>query len=411
MSAIGKSADGKGYKKIDRVTDKPVALGVKKLVCWHKFSSAGLTDIDLTSLTMPTELSSLGLSNPSTSSLLSANMYLSRENVKVVSSSHNGLMRGLSFDVISNSLIRLKNGARSSVGEIIEITIDPVNTTGIIGVDGTVIVQTGQLTTGQTDIVVNQYFTYNKYSSQQIGDVIIKIDGIEQFRNVGNSVSGAGNYYEIAPSAGNLSNTIRLNAAVVGTKNYSIVSNGIVAERPTAAVMAAIQTMSATIDQLVQDLALVTANPTSRYQLSPSAPDQAMFSNVVKSIYAGGIYDAVVGSAADVAASQATHTSLQAAHDSLASGSKILLLGKTIVENLTISKKIAIEGKGHQSFLNGTLTIQSGGSLSYLRGLRIGDNISIQASANSIFLRDCWQVAGKMITDSGTGNSILVVGE
>jgi len=411
MSAIGKTSAG--YKKIDRVTDKGVAIGIKRLVAAHKFAASGTTDIDLTNLTVPTELSALGFTNPNTANILAANIFLTRENVKVQSSIRGLLMDYLSYDVISNSLIRLKGGAVSTIGEVITIEISQVNLTGLIGVDATAIVQTGTVAIGTTDIVLSSgYFTYNKYATQQIGDVLLILDGVMEMRNVGNAVSGQGNYTEVAPASGNLSNTLRLNTAPVGTaKNYIVISNGLVAERPTAAVLGAVQTLAATVDALVQDTAQMSGNPTSRYQAAPSSVDQAMFGAKVNSFITEVHYDAVVGSAAQLSAGKVTHTSVQAAINSATSGAKILVLNQTFAENITVNKKVMLVGKGHGSFINGTLTITSAGALSSIKDIRWGDNITLQASANSIFLRDCWQVIGKTITNSGTGNSILVAQE
>jgi hypothetical protein len=410
MSAIGKTS--LGYKKLDTLTDKPLALGYKKLVFAHKFTSAGLTDIDLTALNPPTELTSLGFVNPTSNDLLNAQLGITRQNLRLVSSLHGLLMDFLSYDVIANNLIRLKDGAVSTINEIVVGYIEPVNMTGLLAVDAFAIVQTGQLGVGLTDIVVGSPFTYDKYEPQQAGDVLLYLDGILQMRNLGNTPSGSGNFYEIAPITGGLSNTLRVNTAPVGTpKNYVITSNGLVAERPTAAVLAKIDTQGGQIDAIIQDLAVVTGNPTSHYQTAPNSVDLAMFANVVKSYITEVHYDFVVGSSAQVNAGKATHTTIGAALSVAFSGAKILVLQGTYVENVTITNKVFLEGKGNGSFINGTLTIQPGGSYSAVKWLRWGGNITLQTSANAIFLRECWQVTGLSISDSGTANSVLVIQE
>jgi hypothetical protein len=413
MSAIGKS--DKGYRKIDRVVDKGLALGQKKLVIAHKFSSAGLTDIDLTNLTVPSEMSAIGFTNPSTAQILAANLYNLRDNIRVLSSSNGPLADYLSYDVVSNTLIRLKGGAVSQVGEIIIIYVEQVNMTGLIAVDAQAIVQTGTVSVGTTDIVLSSgYFTYNKYPTQQTGDVLLILDGLVQMRNVGNAVSGQGNYYEVAPGSGNLSNTLRLNNAPVGSaKNYIVISNGLVAERPTAAVLGAVQTLAATVDKVVQDLAVVTGNPTSNYQASPSSVDQAMFGNKVNSYISGIHYDAVVGSAAQLAAGQVTHTSVASAIASQPQG-RILILAGTYAENITLTSannNLMLEGKGRGSFINGTLSLTSSATGLNIKWLRFGGNISIASGCNNTFMRECWQTTGLTITDSGTANSKLIIQE
>jgi hypothetical protein len=394
------------YVKADSQSDKNLALGFKSLMFSHKFSAAGLSEINLTSLSAPSELTSLGFVNPNASDLVSANLYFFKENLRLYSSLNGELLPYLSYDIVSNSVIRLKGAAVSAIDEIIIGYIDAKPTTGIIGVDGRVIVQTGSIAVGNTDVVVGDPFTWNKYPTQQAGDVLFFLDGALQMRNDTNAAGGTGNYYEIAPSSGSLSNTLRLNTAVTGSaKAYVVVSNGMVAERPSTAVLAKVENLAGQMDAVIQDLAVVTGNPTSNYQTAPNSVDLAMFGNIVKSIFAGGIYDAVVGSAAQVAALQATHTSLQAAHDALAAGSKIYVLNGTYTENVVFTKKMTVEGKGHSAYINGTLTFQDGSDYSFVFGCRWGGNITINTGADGIHFVSNWLISTASISDSGSGNN------
>lgn len=407
--AIGKI--GNGYKRLDLVTDKSHSQGFKNLVFAHKFSLAGQTDIALTSLSTPSEMT--GFSNPSTLDLLSANIALNRQNLRLVSSVNGELLDYISYDVITNTTIRLKNGAESQPNEIIVGYITPVNMTGLLAIQGNAIVQTGTLAVGDTDIVVNQPFTYNKYSDQQIGDVQLVLDGVLQMRNVGNLFSGQGNYYEIAPSGGNLSNTLRVNVAPIGfPKNYAIISTGLTTQAPTSQGLAKLDSVLSQLDAIILDLALATGNPTSKYlPTGPSNVDLSMFGQLVKSFITEVHYDAVVGSTTQFNAGKCSFTSVQTAINTVSSGARILVLQGTYTENVTVNKKVALVGKSHGSFIDGTLTVTPSGSLSLVQHLRWGDDITLQASANSIFVSECWQVTGKTITDLGTGNSISVAQE
>lgn len=399
MSTVGKASIG--MKKVDKRTDRQIALGHKKLVFAHKFASAGLTEIDLMSLTVPTEMSSLGFQNPSSAELADAKMMFLRANLRLVSSVNGLLIDYIAYDVISNTKIRLKSSFVSALNEIIVGVLEPVNFTGMIGVDAYAITQTGVVS--GTDIMVGEPFVLNKNSAQQVGDVLLFIDGLLQIRNVGNSVSGIGNYYEVPPSAGGLSNVLRLNSPPVSPVNYAVVSNGLMAERPTAGVLAKIESLSAAVDIMIDDLALVTGNPTSKYQAAPSNVDLKMFGQRVAGYISGGLYDAVVGSSDQVDAGLATHTSIQSAHDAVAVGGKILILQGTYTGSVSLSKKVMLEGKGHGSTINGTVTISADYCL--VRALRFADNVTISSGADANFIRECWIATTKTVTDNGTGNS------
>lgn len=411
MSVIGKGT--LSYRKIDTKQDKSLALGVKKLVFAHQFSGAGITDVDLLSLTTPPDLTTLGFVNPNLAESAEARLLLNRESIRVVSSLKGVLMDYISYDVISNTKIRLKNGAESTNSdEILFIHVEPANYNGAISVDGTTIISTGTVAVGLTDFVVGEPFEVNKYSTTQLGDVLVFRDGVLQMRCVGNTLAGAGNYIEVLPVAGLLSNTIRLKDPVVGTDaNIVVVSNGLRVERPTAAVLSKFETLAGQMDIVIEDLAAATGNPTTRYQTAPNSVDLKMFGELLKSLITDGIYDAVVGSAAQVAAGLAQFTSLQTAINTVSAGDKILLLQGTYAENITVSKKVMIEGKGHGSYINGTLTFDANSDYSLVKWLKVSGNITLQAGADGIFLRECWQATGSSVTDNGLANSVLVIEE
>lgn len=123
--------------------------------------------------------------------------------------------------------------------------------------------------------------------------------------------------------------------------------------------------------------------------------------------------DAVVGLAADVTNGRADYSSIQSAITAVTAngGSRILVLPGTYTENVSLSAKMNIRGVGSVSYLNGTFTLASGASLSMIKWIRFGDNITINSGVNNCFLRECWQITGKTITNSGTNNSILLIQE
>jgi hypothetical protein len=115
------------------------------------------------------------------------------------------------------------------------------------------------------------------------------------------------------------------------------------------------------------------------------------------------LYDAIVGSAADVVSGRATHSTLQSAHDSISAFGKILVLPGATITSATITKVVTIEGKGYSSQL-GALALTS--SYCAIKWVTFQGNISIGGTGN--FVRECWIGPTFTATDTGTGNSILI---
>jgi hypothetical protein len=121
--------------------------------------------------------------------------------------------------------------------------------------------------------------------------------------------------------------------------------------------------------------------------------------------------DLIVGSAAQVAAGQASHSSLQAAHDAMTGAGRILMLVCTIAENVTWTKtNIMLEGKGRGSVLNGNLTVNNGAVGNLFRAFKV-NNVTFNAGADGNFLSDAWIAAGFSVTDNGTGNQTNYIQE
>ena len=115
--------------------------------------------------------------------------------------------------------------------------------------------------------------------------------------------------------------------------------------------------------------------------------------------------DAIVGTGTDLSNGLATHTSLQAAHDSLVAGQKIRILKVTLSENITITKRLFIDGMyGYDSQLNGTFTINSGVQFMICRALRFGGTVTIQNGANGNQLRESFFATDQAGNNAGLGN-------
>ena len=122
-------------------------------------------------------------------------------------------------------------------------------------------------------------------------------------------------------------------------------------------------------------------------------------------------YFAIVGSAAEVVAGDAQYSTLQSAVNAASSGQKIVVLSGTHTENVTVDKRLTIEGQGHATYLDGTLTFASGSDYSLLRGLKIGGNLTLNAGADGIFITETWLGSSATLTNSGAGNSLNIIQE
>lgn len=125
----------------------------------------------------------------------------------------------------------------------------------------------------------------------------------------------------------------------------------------------------------------------------------------------GEIYDAVIGTAGQVASGIATHSTFAAAIAALSAGDSIFVLDGTYTENVSVSKKLTIEGSGHSSNINGTLTFTSSSDNSLVMGVRVADNITFDSGADQIFLINSFLATAKTVTDNGTANYIEMIQE
>lgn len=262
------SLTGNGSKSIRRKDvqeQKSIAVGLKKLVMAHK-ATLGDTGINLTSLNNPTEMSSLGFTNPLSSEILGANLKFYRNNLRIVSSHKGLLMDYLSYTVDSGSRITFQ-GFTAEDGEIFMMTFEDAAKTGVQMVDAAPLTSTGTLAVGVTDYNVGTPFEVNKYPTSQVGSVLVFRNGIIQFRNPNNGTSG-GNYQEVQAGSG-LGVIIRFNNAPIGiADNILVVSNGLLVYRPDGSLMAEIETLAGQLDVHREILEDVTGLP-----IAPGAPN------------------------------------------------------------------------------------------------------------------------------------------
>lgn len=281
MSVIGKGTTS--LRKKDLESQRTTALGFKKMVFYHK-ATAGDTGINLSALSMPSELSSLGKSNPSSTALGAAKLYFYQDNL-ILSSSLRGFLQPGSY-LITGSTQIVFNGFTAEQDEIFIGTIDPVAMTALRATDARALVASGTLAVGSTDFAVGDAFETNLYPTTQMGAVLVFRNGVLQMRNVGNATAATtadGNYQEV-PTSGTTSNTIRFNVAAAGPDADAIVvvSNGLLVERPTDSQMALIESVSGRVESLATVLADVAGvDKTSTFGSNPTSVDLRTFGDDV----------------------------------------------------------------------------------------------------------------------------------
>lgn len=280
MSLIGKGSTS--LRKQDVLEQKSVALGFKKIKFAHQ-ASAGDTGINLGSLITPSDMSSLGFSQASTASLLNAQIYTYRNNLRLTSSLRGLLIDQLSYVVGSNQQITFV-GFTAAEGEIFVGHLDSTPASSINVVDGNQIVASGILTAGQTDFNIGTPIEINKNPGTLMGSVMVFADRGLQYRKAGNVATGDGDYIEV-PVAGGVGSLIRFNASSVD-RYITVVSNGVVAERPDGSMMAAIERVQGQVDAIVPVLAETAGVPTTTFQTAPSNVDLKQFGDALLGVQA-----------------------------------------------------------------------------------------------------------------------------
>lgn len=157
-------------------------------------------------------------------------------------------------------------------------------------------------------------------------------------------------------------------------------------------------------DTNIQDLGI------SATKLSPSGgiAGQFLANNGSAIIYVGNPltsqFNVVMGSAAQVAAGTATHSTF--ASWTQASGDRVLILpGYVTVENITLTaSNLLITGLGASSVITGTITLNNGANEAMLTSFRSTGDITLNSNrchADTIIL-----ASGKTFIDSGTSNLV-----
>ena len=152
------SIQGKGnlsYKKQNVQKQNAPHTGVKNITFAHLFSNAGETFIPFDALVTPPEWSTSGLVNPTSQSLLSAQLQVFKNNVTVTSSAR-GLIQKSEY-IVHGNRIEFKN-ITSLANEYFEVEVADILVTGNLIVDMQTIRVEGELQDTETDFNMGYEF-------------------------------------------------------------------------------------------------------------------------------------------------------------------------------------------------------------------------------------------------------------
>lgn len=240
--------------------------------------NAGETTIPLNALVLPTQMPAFV--NPSATEIANANVKANASNLILVSSLKGTLMCDLSYKVISNTQINLEFEAEAN-----EIIIGHFRATR--GTDqlleGRLWSVSGTLTAGNTDFALGQSFKTNANSNYQIGEVIVFVDGVQQYRNVDNATAAPaadGNYEEV--DAGGVFNLIRFNDVYPVDVAVTVVPSSYIVTTSDLALQPQLDALAGQVDQMIPTLAAIAGVPETEFQGQPNNVDLKSFGDKVQ---------------------------------------------------------------------------------------------------------------------------------
>lgn len=266
------SIQGKGnlsYKKQNVQKQNAPHTGVKTITFAHLFADAGDTFIPFDALVTPPDWSTSGLANPTTQSLLSAQLQVFKNNVTVTSSAR-GLIQKSEYIVHANR-IEFKN-ITSLVNEAFEVEVADILITGNLIVDMQTIRVEGELQNDDTDF--NMGYEFDILSEE----IIVFREGIQMFRSDNNDSSGAtGNYYYVDNQGSGKSSLIRFFEPSVGVEPILVASTGGVVDSPNVSTFQQIQSLQGQLDAVIPTVAALAGVPESNFRAGPNNVDLKTF--------------------------------------------------------------------------------------------------------------------------------------
>lgn len=252
---------------------------ISKDVFFAHQTVGGETSIDLNSLIVPSTMS--GFSNPTIVEIKSANVKKNQNNLVVISSAKGALQANADYFVATVDKINLNFAAAAN-----EVFTFQLRATEAISevVSGSTYVCTGTLSAGSVDVPLGQAFKINENSSEQLGEFMVLIDGVQQFRNVNNATAALGedgNYEEVSGGGAGLTNLVRFNEpfSLIEDVAVTIVSLGPILDSNYTGANQRVESLEGKIDQMIPTLAGLAGVPETDFQATPTNVDLKAFAN------------------------------------------------------------------------------------------------------------------------------------
>lgn len=270
------SIQGKGnlsYKKQNVQKQNAPHTGVKNITFAHLFSNAGETTIPFDALVTPPEWSTSGLVNPTSQSLLSAQLQVFKNNVTVTSSAR-GLIQKSEY-IVHGNRIEFKN-ITSLANEVFEVEVADILVTGNLIVDMQTIRVEGELQNTDTDF--NMGYEFDVLNEE----IIVFRDGIQMFRSDNNDSSGTtGNYYYVDTDGNGRSSLLRFFEPSVGVEPVLIASTGGVVDNANVSTFQQIEHLAGQLDAIVPTVAALAGVPETNFRAGPNNVDLKTFGDTL----------------------------------------------------------------------------------------------------------------------------------
>jgi len=371
------------------------SLGQKNLMFAHE-TIGGENFIDFTSINTPTPWTDAGFINPTASEIGEANLYTFRENL-FVSSTLRPHILPTEYRVTNVGITFLNFVAQPE--EIFVFQVSDISTVGTILADSRPIFHKDTLILGNTTFFVGDTWVVGKYPQA----VMVFENGVLLNRNTDNSsVTLDGDYYEVPSGGSGLSNTIEFNVSSGSNRIITVASTIAYVEKPQLSQIQSLEALAGQVDRMIPDLATLASEPQSKYQSAPNNIDLLNFNNdVYKVISATGL---VVGPGFG-----SDFSSVQDAINAASDGDKITVLQGTYTENLVIGKKVYIEGLGHNTLIDGTVSLNAGSNRSMIKFLKFNDDITGAVGVKELIITDCWLAVSKAITVDNLAENLVTI--
>lgn len=122
------------------------------------------------------------------------------------------------------------------------------------------------------------------------------------------------------------------------------------------------------------------------------------------------LYNAVLGSSAQVTSGLATQASWSTVLTAVTAGSTIYARAGIFPEQLIIDKEVNIQCAGRGTVISNGVVFTSAASYARLSNCKVGGNITIASGASAIFIDKVWLASGKTITDNNGSVVNLIEG-